>query len=87
MEHEVCRSVCRAMVRALSVLKIQCSFLKQCFIDRGMKHLRELLCLLCRPDTDSLLRKIHVGKESAFVETGRPSGLHILNLVNLFIYP
>lgn len=77
--------LCRG--ESLVCLKIQCSFLKQCFMDRGMKHLTELLRLLCRPNTDSLLRKIHVGKESAFVETGRPSGLRILNLVNLFIYP
>ena len=45
---------------------------------------RALLCLFC---SDSLVCKIHVGKESAFVDTGGPSGLHILNLVDLFIYP
>lgn len=52
-----------------------------------MKHLTEHTALLCGPKSDSLVCKIHVGKESAFVDTGRPSGLHILNLVNLFIYP
>lgn len=51
-----------------------------------MKHLTELLCLLCRPDSVFLVCKIHVGKKSAFVDTGRPSGLRILNSVNLFIY-
>jgi hypothetical protein len=38
-------------------------------------------------DRDSQVCKVHVGRESAFVDAGGPSGLRSLNSVNLFIYP
>lgn len=46
----------------------------------------DLLCLHRRPEGDFWFIKFMLARKVVFVDTGRPSGLHILNLMSLFKY-